>query len=194
MPWKRRKHGSSRQRGKAFLVEDDPKVDARARAIRASKGKGWQYSESFRIEQDNSKLWARIRELKSQGYDVKQVESDKYVRLFIRRPKGYSPSGKSFKVYRTMIGHYGGMYVWIPLEHFEAFKSQFPKSEFPRATTTNKSILLEWSPTSERVKEFMRDYPNSDGQIYEVYFANASKGAKRLDDLMDTDKVPRPEH
>jgi hypothetical protein len=190
MPWK-----SRHRDGQHFLMKDDPKEYARIRAIRRGHGVGWQYSESFRIEQDNSKLWARIRELKNQGYDVKQVESDKYVRIFIHRPKGYKPSAKSFKVYRTMIGHYGGMYVWIPLEHFEAFKSQFPKGEFPKARIEKKSIVAEsGNPTSERVKDFMQEYPNSDGQMMTVYFANASKGSKRLDDLIDSGKVPRPEH
>ena len=192
MSWKSRTRGS--RKGQHFLTKDYPRTNARLRAIHASKsdGRGWQYSESFKID-DHDNLYRRRRELKDQGYDLKEVESDRYVRLFIRRPKGYTPSSKAFKVYRTMIGHYGGMYVWVPLEHFEAFKSQFPRGEFPRARTQKHSILKEWEPTSERVKDFMRDYPNSYGHMYQVYFANASKGSKRLDDLMDSDKVPRPE-
>ena len=36
-PWKTRTHGSSRQRGQAFPVEEDPKVAARHRAIQSGK-------------------------------------------------------------------------------------------------------------------------------------------------------------
>lgn len=195
-PWKTRTHGSSRQRGKAFLLKDDPKVGARARAIAKQYNvHGWQYKESVKFDQrgvgDNSKVWAKERELKEQGYDVKKVESNDYVRFFIRRPKGYHPSSQTFKVYRTTIGHYGGMYADVPAEHFEAFKSQFPKGEFPRARVKLEDVSEKWDWDS--AERFNKQFPDSKYKLYQVYFADASKGAKRLDDLIDSGKVPRPE-
>jgi hypothetical protein len=192
MPWK-----SRHRDGQHFQTKDYPRTAARSRAIQAHyQTKGWQYKESVRFDpsgiEDNSKVWAKERELKDQGYDVKKVESHNYVRFFVRRPKGYNPSTKSFKVYRTTIGHYGGMYADVPAEHFEAFKSQFPKSEFPRARVKLEDVSEKWDWNS--AERFNKQFPDSKYKIYQVYFADASKGAKRLDDLIDSNKVPRPEH
>ena len=39
MGWRTRKKGSGRQRGSKFLVEEDPKVSARSRAIQTNRSK-----------------------------------------------------------------------------------------------------------------------------------------------------------
>jgi len=88
-------------------------------------------------------------------------------------------------IYKTSIGHYGGMYVDVPEEHFAKFKRQFPPKEFPRKVRT---VDVREKYTFEGEKNFRRRFPNSN-VLKEVFFANGSKGEKRLDFL----EMPRSE-
>jgi len=88
-------------------------------------------------------------------------------------------------IYRTSIGHYGGLYVDVPEEHFDTFKEQFPPREFPRKVRT---VDVRDKYSFEGEKRFRQRFPNSN-RLKEVYFANGSKGLKRLDFY----EMPKPE-
>jgi len=81
-------------------------------------------------------------------------------------------------VYRTQIGHYGGLYVEVPEEHFEEFKSYWPSREFPREVRTID--VRDENFTFEGEQHFRQRFPNSN-RIKQVYFANGTKGEARLD-------------
>lgn len=119
-------------------------------------------------------------------YGLGQIEAmnktdkilDKMAVKQMQKPKA-KPQAKpiSSMIWRKDIGHYGGLYVDIPKEHFADFKRNFPTNQFPRKAKlskidkTNPSLASEWK----------KKYPNSNGEYYELFFAERSKGLKHLD-------------
>jgi hypothetical protein len=83
-------------------------------------------------------------------------------------------------IYRTHIGHYGGLHVEVPEEKFEGFKSHFPAKEFPRKVDTDDYRDAE-KHTSGALERFHKTFPNFSGKTRTVFFADGSKGARRLD-------------
>jgi hypothetical protein len=81
-------------------------------------------------------------------------------------------------VYRASIGHYGGMYVYVPENRLGEFKAMFPQGVFPRNIEVKK-VSDSW--TQQGVEHWHSKYPNSD-RVAIVHFANASKGEKFLED------------
>lgn len=88
-------------------------------------------------------------------------------------------------IYKTMIGHYGGLYVDVPEEHFKKFKAHFPSREFPRRI---RRTDVREKYTFEGEKRFRKRFPKSN-ILVEVFFGDRSKGLKRLDFM----EMPRPE-
>lgn len=86
------------------------------------------------------------------------------------------------KVWRFDIGHYGGMFVDVPQEHFSQFKNMFPKAEFPRRV---KEVNTSEALTVEGEEQFHKAFPKSYGKYVQVYFANASKGLATFEGLLD---------
>lgn len=85
------------------------------------------------------------------------------------------------KIWRYDIGHYGGMYVDVPSEHYDSFKKMFPKAQFPRRVV-QKDVSKDMTPHGE--ERFHDEFPNSK-KYFKVYFADRSKGAEVLDKLLD---------
>jgi len=83
-------------------------------------------------------------------------------------------------VYKTTIGHYGGLYITVPEEQFDAFKALFPSSEFPREVETID--VRELDAVSEGY--YRQLFPNSN-RYKTVYFRNGSAGEKRIELTMD---------
>ena len=93
------------------------------------------------------------------------------------------------KIWReASIGHYGGLYVEIPKEHFITFKKMFPKQQFPRRTRL-KNVAK--TMTVETEARFHKKFPKSHGQYYDIHFADGTKGVKTLEKLID--RCPRKE-
>lgn len=80
--------------------------------------------------------------------------------------------------YQATIGHYGGVYVYLPADRLDEFKAMLPKGMFPRNVEV-KEVSKSWTP--QGVAHWQSKYPNSD-KVAIVYFANASKGEKYLED------------
>jgi len=88
-------------------------------------------------------------------------------------------------IYKTSIGHYGGMYVMVPDKHYREFKSHFPSREFPRAANIRKEDIREvYSIQGEQ--NYRKRFPNSN-YMYSIHFADATKGDRRLEFM----KIPR---
>jgi hypothetical protein len=81
-------------------------------------------------------------------------------------------------IFKTSIGHYGGMYVYMPEEKLDEFKAMFPKGLFPKNIEV-KNVAESW--TSYGVDAWHKRFPDSD-RVAVVHFANASKGQKFLED------------
>lgn len=81
-------------------------------------------------------------------------------------------------IYKTSIGHYGGLYVYLPEEKLGEFKAMFPKGLFPKNIEV-KSVSEHW--TSYGVDAWHKRFPDSD-RVAVVHFANASKGEKFLEE------------
>jgi len=87
---------------------------------------------------------------------------------------------------QALIGHYGGLNVEIPKEHFKAFKLAFPKQQFPRRVklrNVSKTVGVD------KEAKFHKKFPKSLGQYYDIWFADMSKGIKNLEKLID--RCPR---
>lgn len=83
-------------------------------------------------------------------------------------------------IYRTTIGHYGGLYVEVPAERFDDFKSIFPPAEFPRRVESNNlRDLNKWGGNA--IGNYHAVFPQYTGITKTVFFADRSKGLKRLD-------------
>lgn len=88
----------------------------------------------------------------------------------------------------TTIGHYGGLYVEVPQEHFEEFKAAFPSRQFPKRVR-KKNIAKTRGVEAEA--KFHKKYPKSHGRYFDIYFGDKSKGLKTLETMID--RCPRPE-
>jgi hypothetical protein len=82
-------------------------------------------------------------------------------------------------IYRTTIGHYGGLYVVVPEEKFEGFKAHFPAKEFPRKVET-KDFNDPQEYHVGAIKRYQQKFPQFSGRVKEVFFADRSKGLRRL--------------
>jgi len=135
------------------------------------------------------KKWREMGEKEQEGYRklwspekiyAERVKiAKKYEKLIPKKPD-VRPL-----IYKTSIGHYGGLYVDVPEECFGEFKSHFPPAEFPRKVRTTD---VREKYTFEGEKRFRKRFPSSN-RIKEVYFASRSKGHRRLDFL----EMPRSE-
>jgi hypothetical protein len=147
--------------------------------------KGFDLKKTQEIEE---KKWEEIRQREEEGNKL-GWSSEKHFEERLKIVDKYEPLLKkpdfSKKVYRTMIGHYGGKYVEVPEEYFEEFKAQFPPNEFPKEVRT---LDVRDKLTFEGEQHFRSQFPNSN-KIKEVFFADRSKGGKRLEYL----ELPRPE-
>lgn len=167
MSWRTRKRGTRRQRGTRFRTK------SRVLSLKdliAKQDRKWQEIKEMEKE-------AMLKNWPTEKLDQKRLE-------IVRKHKTKKPDVRPL-IYRTMIGHYGGLYVDIPEEHFEEFKSHFPTREFPRKVRTTD---VREKYTFEGEKNFRKRFPNSN-LIKEVFFADRSKGHRRLDFL----EMPRPE-
>ena len=90
------------------------------------------------------------------------------------------------KIWMHDIGHYGGMFVDIPVEHYPSFKKHFPKSTWPKKVKEKQ--IAETVGSDEIVIRFDRKFPKSKGKIRQVYFRDGSKGLQIYDKL--TEKCP----
>ncbi len=84
------------------------------------------------------------------------------------------------KIWRSSIGHYGGMFVEVPAENIQTFKSAFPKKELPREIKM-KSVRQQL--TQSGAERFEKRFPKSGATYYSMYFSDRSKGLKRFEDL-----------
>ena len=67
----------------------------------------------------------------------------------------------------------------IPEEKFEGFKAHFPANEFPRKVeTTDFNDPNQYHV--EAIKKYHQKFPAYSGKVKQVYFADRSKGLKRL--------------
>lgn len=89
-------------------------------------------------------------------------------------------------IYTTSIGHYGGLYVYLPEENLATFKTYFPPNTFPRKIQI-KDVTKEW--TFEGEQHYRAKFPNSN-KVAIVHFAHASKGEQFLDENL---KMPVPD-
>jgi len=86
------------------------------------------------------------------------------------------------EIFRSSIGHYGGLFVEIPAEHYASFKSKFSPREFPKkAKLKNMADTL----TVQGEERFHKKNPKSLGKYYDVFFADRSKGLKTLESHLD---------
>jgi hypothetical protein len=83
----------------------------------------------------------------------------------------------SHLVFRRSIGHYGGDIIVVPEEHFQEFKSHFPKREFPR-NVTKEDIREKYTVDGEL--RFRKRFPNSN-YAYWIDFAHGTQAEKRLE-------------
>jgi hypothetical protein len=85
-------------------------------------------------------------------------------------------------VYQTTIGHYGGLFIEVPVEVFEEFKEMWPASEFPRRVE-DKDIVQ--TNGNFGLEQFHQVFPNFSGQVKQVFFASGSTGEKRIEIAMN---------
>lgn len=93
------------------------------------------------------------------------------------------------KIWRSSIGHYGGMFVEVPREHWAEFKHAIPKRMFPRRVKT-VSVADKFTDFGEQ--RFHKRFPRSGGIIKEVFFADRSKGLRHFDKLFYRSSVVDP--
>jgi len=121
--------------------------------------------------------WKGMNEAIAQGKNQGRAEYE--LRAEYARAHGQKRD-LSPMVYRTTIGHYGGLYVEVPEEKFDDFRAIFPVKEFPRKVEHNDlHDAAVYHP--EAAQHFHKVFPEYSGKTRTVYFANASKGEKRLD-------------
>jgi hypothetical protein len=89
------------------------------------------------------------------------------------------PSWKD-KIWRSSIGHYGGMHVSVPAEHAKEFIAVFPKRELPKEI---RKVDVTQTLTGYGSQRFVTKFPKSGHTYYEMYFSDRSKGMKRFEDL-----------
>lgn len=132
--------------------------------------------------------WNEIHEMEKRGYregwSAEKQHSERMKIVCKHEPYLKQPNLKPI-IYKTSIGHYGGLYVDVPEEHFTEFKSYFPSREFPRSVET---VDVRDKYTFEGEKNFRKRFPNSN-RLKVVYFSSNSKGHQRLDYL----DLPRPD-
>jgi hypothetical protein len=85
-------------------------------------------------------------------------------------------------VYQTTIGHYGGLFIEVPVEVFEEFKEMWPASEFPRRVE-DKDIVQ--TNGNFGLEQFHQVFPNFSGKMKQVFFASGSTGEKRIEIAMN---------
>jgi len=86
------------------------------------------------------------------------------------------------RLWRTDIGHYGGLFVEIPEEHFAQFKKSFPPKMFPRRV--KETDITDPNSFSRFARQiFVQKFPES-RKVKEVFFADRSKGLKFLEDVL----------
>lgn len=96
----------------------------------------------------------------------------------LTRITSVEPRNVKALIWKTDIGHYGGLFVDVAAENFEAFKKAFPSREFPR--NVKKHNVAE-DLTVHGEAQFHARFPKSHGIYYTVFFADRSKGLRRLD-------------
>jgi hypothetical protein len=133
-----------------------------------------------KIQAIEARKWEEIRAKESEGNKL-HWSPEKHFEERIKIVNKYEPllkkPGLRDIIWQTSIGHYGGLYVEVPEEHFDEFKAQFPPREFPREVRT---VDVRDKYTFEGEQAFRSRFPNSN-RIKEVFFADRSKGSKRLD-------------
>ena len=101
------------------------------------------------------------------------IRKDTFTKQAARQPD------LSHLVYRKTIGHYGGYYMDVPSEHYQEFKSHFPKREWPKgANIQKKDIREDFNIYGET--NYRKRFPKSN-YLYQIYFANNTKADQRLD-------------
>ena len=103
------------------------------------------------------------------------------------------PKTSTTLIWRWSIGHYGGYFVDVPAENFEAFKGMFQKGTFPR-NAEEKSAAESVGDSATEIR-FDKTFPNSRGRYYTVYFADRSKGEQILEhsNVMHTSSAEKPD-
>lgn len=133
-----------------------------------------------KIQEIESKKWEEIRQIEErerhEGWNPDKAFAERIKIVEKYEPLLKKPDLKNL-VFSTSIGHYGGRFIDIPEENFEAFKAFFPPNEFPREVRT-VDVRTQW--TIEGEQAFRRRFPNSN-TIKQVFFADRSKGLKRLE-------------
>lgn len=131
--------------------------------------------------------WKQMKALDSQYLDGKitQQQYDTRRTALVNVYESKKPDLRPH-IYKTMIGHYGGLYVHVPEEHFTEFKSHFPSREFPRRVETTD---VREKYTFEGERNFRKRF-HSSNKIKEVYFGDRSKGLQRIDRHL---RMPRSE-
>jgi hypothetical protein len=84
------------------------------------------------------------------------------------------------KFWRIAIGHYGGLRVEVPAEHFPWFRQQMPKKYMPREIQKRSVSELF---TDFGAKRFNERFQKSQGTVFGMWFRDRSKGAKRIEDM-----------
>lgn len=84
-------------------------------------------------------------------------------------------------VYKTIIAHYGGQYVYVPLEKLPEFKACFPKGTFPRKVEI-KDVVDEWTP--QGAAQYMARFPYS-RKVAIIHFADGTMGLQHLEDNLE---------
>ncbi len=123
--------------------------------------------ESLKAERDE--LWHRQKTIEETEKDpaVARARTDALWRGWKDKQPNMQPL-----VYKTSIGHYGGLHVYVPEEKMAEFKSHFPGKEFPRSVAEVHDMPSRG--------DFKQRFPNSQ-KAYKVFFADRSKGEQRLD-------------
>jgi len=135
------------------------------------------------LKATENRKWEEIRRAEEEGYK-NHLSSDKIFQQRLAIVKKYEAALKKPDlrpiVYRTSIGHYGGMYVDVPEEKFDEFKSFFPANVFPREVRQINDVREDF--TFEGEEHFRKKFPRSN-YLKSVFFADRSKGLKYLDFL-----------
>lgn len=139
-----------------------------------------------KLQAHRDKKWKEIHTMEEkamrEGWSNEKAHRE---RIKIVKKYEYKQPDMTPLIYRTSIGHYGGLYVDVPAEKFELFKANIPPKMFPKQVKTTD---VREALTVDGEARFRKRFPNSN-IIKEVYFSSNSKGMRYLDFL----DMPRSE-
>jgi hypothetical protein len=127
------------------------------------------------LEKKHHEYWEGMRKATEGLSGEKEFQARKEYAMTYGKKRDLGPY-----IYRTSIGHYGGMFIEVPEEKFEDFKSHWPRKEFPR-NVESKDMNDPNRYDSEAIVHYHQVFPGLSGKIREVFFADRSKGMQRLD-------------